>query len=181
MPPLGDEEAKPRDVRRPPSPGVRTCVPSLPHGQRAAGTWPQAPPQTTRPHELPAWMGSTRGAVPTPECGPIFALFSFGEKRQKTLFQAKDGVRGCQAPHPAAHHPGGRTDTHKPVPVVEDPLLILSSDPDNLEPLRRKPGGQTSTPVPVVGLALDIVEELDLLDGARHGAHPRPEPPAWMS
>ena len=87
----------------------------------------------------------------------------------------QDGVRGCQAPHLAAHHPGGRkgeiirTDTRIPVPVIEDPLLILSSDPDNLDAHRRKPEGQTSTPVPVVGLALDIVEELDKLDGVRHG------------
>ena len=56
-----------------------------------------------------------------------------------------------------------RTDTSNLVPEVEDPLLIPSSDPDDLDALRREPGGQTSTPVPVVGVALDVVVELNPL------------------
>ena len=58
-----------------------------------------------------------------------------------------------------------RADTGFPVQVVADPLLILSTDPDDLDALKREPGGQTSTPVPVVGLARGDVTELHTLDG----------------
>ena len=104
----------------------------------------------------------------------------------------QEGVRGCQAPHPVARHPGGsggslgavrpvtwfqylttsarrkrreviRTDTRNLVPVERETHLILSTDPDDLDALRREPGGQTSTSVPVVGLALDAVVELNPL------------------
>ena len=35
------------------------------------------------PHELPGWMGSTRGAVPTPSASPTSHFFYFGEKCEK--------------------------------------------------------------------------------------------------
>ena len=60
---------------------MSTCVPDPQHGQRAAGTWPEAPPPNTRPHELPAWMGSTRGAVPTPSA-------NLSSRAKKTFHQA---------------------------------------------------------------------------------------------
>ena len=45
------------------------------------------------PHELPAWMGSTRGAVPTPECEPNFALFILWKSAKKNLHQAHPGLQ----------------------------------------------------------------------------------------
>ena len=56
------------------------------------------------------------------------------------------------------------------MPVAEDPLLIPSSDPDDLGALRRELGGQTSALVPEVGLTRGVVTELHILAGL-HGLH----------
>ena len=58
-----------------------------------------------------------------------------------------------------------RTDTSIPVPIVEDPLLIPSTVPDNLDTSWYLPDSRSSASVPVVGLASVAIPELHPLDG----------------
>ena len=79
-------------------------------------------------------------------------------------------MRGCQAPHPAAHHPGGRggrSDTGATVPVPDLSLLSPLADPDHLDARRRLPDSRIGASVPVMGL--DAVTELQPLVGVRQG------------
>ena len=72
-------------------------------------------------------------------------------------------------PSPSPRSPSARrkrreipsTDTCFPVPVADLPLSVPHADPDDLDALKKEPGGQTSTSVRVVGLALDVVVELN--------------------
>ena len=58
-----------------------------------------------------------------------------------------------------------RTDTSTPVPVPDTSPFLLLPDQHDLDTSRRLPQGLVGTSVPAVGLALEVVVELDPLNG----------------
>ena len=84
--------------------------------------------------------------------------------------------RGEGMPSPSLRDPSPRSqrrevpnsDTSNLVPEVPDPLLALGADPDDLDTRKRLPHSLIGTSVPVIGLVLDVVIELDPLSSV-HG------------